>query len=249
MQNHLLQMFCLTAMERPATADLTAIQAEKLKLLKATEAIDLKEMVVGQYVASNIPEVPESFKSYTDDETVAKDSKAATFAAAILRVNNKRWKGVPFYLKCGKAIEEHKSEIRIQFKEVSPLFGPAVRNELVIRVQPNEAVYLKVIVKQPGMTLEAVQTDLDLTYQRRFQDLSMPEAYVRLLVDVVRGKQLHFVHGDELREAWRIFTPALHELDAGTIDPIKYPFGSRGPPEADQLLQKIGYQFTEYDWQ
>jgi len=248
MQNHLLQLLCLVAMERPATCDLTAIQAEKLKLLQAIQTLTLKDVVVGQYVASNKPNVPESFKSYTDDETVAEDSHAATFASAIFRIANERWDGVPFFLKCGKALEERKTEIRIQFKEVHPLFGPAVRNELVIRVQPSEAVYLKVLVKQPGMTFETTQTDLDLTYKRRFEGAPMPEAYVRLLLDVVNGKQLHFVHGDELREAWRIFTPVLHELDESKIAPIKYPFGSRGPPESDQLLQDIGYQYTEYDW-
>jgi len=249
MQNHLLQILCLVAMERPPTSDADDIRLEKVKVLKSIHPIELKDLLLGQYVASNDPKNPESSSGYLDDPTVPKGSKTATFAQGVFFVRNERWDGVPFVLKCGKALNDRKAEIRIQFKDVpGPIFGDLVRNELVIRVQPQEAVYLKLLVKQPGMSLRAEQTDLDLSYNSRYKDVVMPDAYERLILDVTRGSQLHFVRSDELAEAWRIFTPALHQLDKGVVTPIPYPFGSRGPAEADQMVEKLGYKYTEYNW-
>ena len=116
------------------------------------------DVVLGQYVASNIEGNEESFVGYKDDEGVPKDSKTPTFATAVFYINNERWDGVPFIIKCGKALNEKKAEVRIQFKDQpADIFKQTVRNELVIRVQPDEAVYLKMNVKSPGMSFEMEQ--------------------------------------------------------------------------------------------
>lgn len=186
-------------------------------------------MVLGQYTAGHLDGVEESKYGYKDDKDVPNTSKTPTFATAVFRINNDRWEGVPFIIKCGKALNEKKTEVcgdarvgvmhrqkkcvhtctcasypapfsspknqvRIQFRPIAgQLFSQAVQNELVIRVQPDEAVYMKITVKKPGMTFDIEQTDLDLTYQHRFNNLKLPEAYERLILDVVRGEMLHFV--------------------------------------------------------
>ena len=130
-----------------------------------------------------------------------------TYAAAVLRPDNERWKGVPFILRAGKAMDERKVEIRIQY-----LDGEAVRNELVIREQPGEA-----------------------------------GAYERLIMECFEGSQKHFVRADELAEAWRIFTPLLHQIESERPAPIPYIYGSRGPKEADELLAKNNYKWKKDD--
>jgi len=191
----------------------------------------------------------EKKESYLDDKTVPKGSITPTFATAVLRVNNSRWRGVPFVLKCGKALNERKAEIRIQFlTSPSPLYKNSPPNELVIRVQPNEAVYLKLSAKQPGLSDEIKQMELDLTYKERFET-QLPEAYERLIYDVIRGDHNLFVRDDELTAAWKIFTPILNEIETKKIQPVIYPFGSRGPAASDQMVKEKGFvRNDEYVW-
>jgi len=250
MQNHITQVLCLTAMEKPATKDADDIRNEKLKVLKCIKPLTMDDIVLGQYIGNEELEGDKKF-AYTDDKTVPDGSNTPTFACAVVNICNERWDGVPFILKCGKALDQKKGEIRVQFKEVpGDIFsGQTVRNELVIRVQPDEAVYCKMMTKKPGMFIEPIQTELDLTYLARYKDVHMPDAYDRLLLDVFFGSQLNFVRSDELAEAWRIFTPILHESENKNIPPYKYKFGSRGPPEADQLAEKHGFQYNNtYEW-
>eukprot|EP00043_Microstomoeca_roanoka_P013759 m.135265 g.135265 ORF g.135265 m.135265 type:complete len:510 (-) comp15844_c1_seq1:197-1726(-) len=250
MQNHLLQILTLVAMEKPITSSADDIRDEKVKVLKAIRTLRREDVVLGQYVASHIPGNKESELGYRDDEGVPKDSKTPTFACAVFYIRNERWDGVPFVIKCGKALNEKKAEVRIQFRDQpADIFENTIRNELVIRVQPDEAVYLKMNVKTPGMSFEMEQTDLDLSYKDRYQGVRLPDAYERLVLDVIHGSALHFVRTDELEEAWRIFTPLLHDIDDGKIDPIPYKFGSRGPEESDTLIEKLGYKYTQYTWQ
>ena len=152
---------------------------------------------------------------YLDDPTVPKGSVTPTYAAAVLRLNNERWDGVPFILRCGKALNERKAEVRIQYRDVpGDIFhGEAIRNELVLRVQPGEAIYAKVMTKTPGMSFKLEETELDLTYNTRYKNARLPDAYERLILDVFVGSQMHFVRTDELAEAWRIFTPLLHRIE------------------------------------
>ena len=121
-----------------------------------------------------------------------KGSVTPTFAATVLRINNERWNGVPFILRAGKALNERKAEIRIQYRDVpGDIFGGVpVRNELVFRVQPGEAIYAKVMIKQPGMSFGMEETELDLSYSTRYQDARLPDAYERLILDVFVGSQV-----------------------------------------------------------
>lgn len=122
-------------------------------------------------------------------------------------------------------------------------------NELVMRLQPDEAVYMKVNVKEPGLRTSPVTSELDLTYKSSFPDAFNVDAYTRLILDVLRGSQAAFVRDDELRAAWKIFTPVLHRIENEKIGPIKYDYGSRGPKESDELLSKAGFKYHgDYEW-
>ncbi|RAL46917.1 unnamed protein product [Cuscuta campestris] len=239
-QNHLLQVFCLVAMEKPISLKPEHIRDEKVKVLQSVNPIKDEEVVLGQY------------EGYRDDPTVPKNSNTPTFATMVLRVHNERWEGVPFILKAGKALNSRKAEIRIQFKEVpGDIFRcqKQGRNEFVIRLQPSEAMYMKLTVKQPGLEMSTVQSELDLSYRQRYQGVTIPEAYERLILDTIKGDQQHFVRRDELKVAWEIFTPILHRIDKGELKPRAYKSGSRGPAEADDLLKRVGYAQTHgYIW-
>ncbi|RWS24016.1 glucose-6-phosphate dehydrogenase-like protein [Leptotrombidium deliense] len=250
-QNHLLQVACLVAMERPVTTSAEDIRNEKVRVLRSAAEIKIEDVVVGQYVGNEKGD-DVSKVGYREDATVPKDSLTATFASVVLKINNERWEGVPFILKCGKAMNEHKSEVRIQYRNpAGDIFdGKSVRNELVIRVQPNEAIYLKLMMKSPGMTFDVHETELDLNYNDRYKDVVLPDAYKRLILDVLTGSQTHFVRSDELKEAWRIFTPVLHHLETEKVVPIEYTFGARGLKEADELSRRHNFVYTgKYQWQ
>ncbi|ORX89645.1 glucose-6-phosphate 1-dehydrogenase [Basidiobolus meristosporus CBS 931.73] len=247
MQNHLLQILSLVAMESPASLDAEDIRTAKVDVLKCIEPITRDNIMIGQYVRSADGSKP----GYLDDDTVPSGSNTPTYAVASIFVDNARWKGVPFILKCGKALNEQKAEIRIQFRDVENcIFPNHSRNELVIRVQPNESVYMKIMNKKPGLSMDTVISELDLSYRRRFSDARIPEAYESLILDALQGDHSNFVRDDELNEAWRIFTPILHEIEREGIEPLKYVYGSRGPEEADQFIESHGFQRDrqEYIW-
>jgi len=233
-------------MERPVSLSAEDIRNEKVRVLKSILHLRLEEMVLGQYVADESGK----HKAYTDDPTVPSGSNCATYAVAIVRIENERWAGVPFILKCGKALNERKAEIRIQFRDVpGQLFANSARNELVIRIQPNESTYLKLHVKPPGLSMGVEQAELDLHYPTRYAGVRMPDAYERLIYDVLKGDHSQFVRADELDEAWKIFTPVLQEIEEKKIVPFKYPYGSRGPAQADELIANNGFKYYHgYKW-
>ncbi|KAI3933469.1 hypothetical protein MKX01_022048 [Papaver californicum] len=232
-QNHLIQVLCLVAMEKPVSLTPEHIRDEKVKVLQSVVPIKDEEVVLGQY------------EGYKDDATVPNDSNAPTFATVVLRIHNERWEGVPFVLKAGKALNSRKAEIRVQFKEVPGDIFKCVkqgRNEFVIRLQPSEAMYMKFTVKQPGLEMSTIQSELDLSYQQLYQGVKIPEAYERSLGDIHPNAMYH-------QEAWEIFTLMLHRIDDGKLKPVLYKQGSRGPVEADELLAKAGYMQTHgYKW-
>ncbi|KAF8370644.1 gspd-1 [Pristionchus pacificus] len=250
MQNHLMQILTLVAMEKPASLNAEDIRDEKVKVLKAIEEIKLDDVVVGQYIGDMESKDESRRFGYKDDKEVPSDSKTPTYAMAVLHIKNERWEGVPFILRCGKALNEKKAEVRVQYKSVNGDIYPSgdlKRTELVMRVQPNEAVYLKMMTKKPGMGFGVEETELDLSYSSRYKDTRLPDAYERLFLEVFMGSQINFVRTDELDHAWRIFTPLLEKLEK--VSPTKYKFGSRGPPEADDLMRKNGFVFTgTYKW-
>lgn len=251
MQNHLLQILSLIAMEPPVSKSGEDIRNEKVKVLRSIPEIKMEDIVLGQYVGKE-GGVGQEGLGYLQDPTVPKDSTTPTFACAVMRIKNERWDGVPFILKSGKALNERKAEVRIQFKDVpGDIFdNSCARNELVIRVQPDEAVYMKISTKKPGMNFSPEETELDLTYKNRYDGIYMPDAYERLILDVFLGSQIHFVRSDELAEAWRIFTPILHKIESEKIKPVPYTYGSRSLPEADELVAKAGqFNYSKtYTW-
>jgi len=244
-QNHLLQVLTLLAMEPPTKADGPesgeSIRNAKVQVLNSIPPITMDECFLGQY------------EGYTDDETIKnKNSNTPTFVAIRCFVHTPRWSGVPFIFKAGKALNERKAEMRIQFKDAPAaefMFGgKCPRNELVMRMQPNEAIYFKTNVKSPGFSAAPIQSELEVNYNTRFfsdsagKSDSNPDAYTRLILDVLRGRSAAFVREDELRRSWEIFTPLLHKIEKENIIPVKYKRGSRGPPEADVFIEeKSGY--------
>lgn len=254
LQNHLTQVLSLVAMEAPVSLASEDVRDEKVKVLRCVAPIELSDVVLGQYGAN----AAGTKVGYLDDATVPRDSVTPTFAVARLHINNARWHGVPFILKAGKALNERKAEIRIQFKSSksglfnagegpigvgqTPGFAANMHpNELVIRIQPDEAIYVKLMSRLPGLEFSPVETDLALAYSSRFANRASPEAYSRLIYDVIRGEQSQFVRADELVAAWSIFTPLLRRIETERIQPFQYPYGSRGPPQGDMLIQKAGY--------
>ncbi|EGD72283.1 glucose-6-phosphate 1-dehydrogenase [Salpingoeca rosetta] len=241
-QNHLLQLASLVAMEAPLTPKADDIRKEKLKCLRCFEQVTSDNVVIGQYTASA------DHCGYREEEGVGAASNTPTFAVARLNIRNDRWDGVPFLLKCGKGLNENKAEVRIQFKEnAGEIFNGTHRNELVLRVQPKEQVQLKMDVKQPGMSFDTAQTHLDLSYPERLQLAAAPTAYERLLIDVIQGNTTNFLTAAELEEAWRIFAPVHADIDARKIQPEAYTYGSRGPESADAFIKDAGYQYEQYD--
>ncbi|GJN92921.1 hypothetical protein Rhopal_005964-T1 [Rhodotorula paludigena] len=246
MQNHLLQVLSILTMERPVSFSAEDIRDEKVKVLRYIPEIKPEDVLLGQYTAEG------DKPGYLDDDTVPKGSICPTFAACVVHINSPRWEGVPFMLRAGKALNEQKTEIRIQYKDVTQgVFKEITRNELVIRVQPGEAVYLKMNSKAPGLAMRTVPTEMDLTYKRRFSDLKIPEAYEALILDAFKGDHSNFVRDDELDIAWKIFTPLLHHIDEKKPKPEGYAYGSRGPAKLDEFTsKKLGYARSEapYSW-
>jgi len=254
-QNHLLQVMSLVAMEPPisVSGDNSAqyIRDEKVKVLNSIDPVKLEECVLGQYLADPNGSEP----GYTEDPTVPDDSVTPTFASMVLWIKNPRWDGVPFIIKAGKAMNERKAEIRIQFKP--PPAGDKMfagqemqQNELVMKLQPTEEVYMKTNVKSPGLLTTPVTSQLNLSYKTSFANTEMFDAYTRLILEVIRGKQATFVRDDELKASWDIFTPLLHQIEKEKIKPIPYEYGSRGPPESDTFIEKLGYKYHKgnYHW-
>jgi len=238
-QNHLMQLLTLLAMESPTKADGPgsgeSIRDAKVQVLKAILPVTMDDCLLGQY------------EGYTDDPTIAnKDSNTPTYAAICCYVNTPRWAGVPFILKAGKALHERKAEMRVQFKNAPAaefLFGKeCARNELVMRMQPDEAIYFKTNVKSPGFSSDPIQSELEVNYNTRYSEESNPDAYTRLILDVLRGRSAAFVREDELRKSWEIFTPLLQQIDNENKKPFTYKCDSRGPHEADAFIKnKSGY--------
>mmetsp|Transcript_11402 Transcript_11402/g.18907 ORF Transcript_11402/g.18907 Transcript_11402/m.18907 type:complete len:1073 (-) Transcript_11402:81-3299(-) len=247
LQNHLLQVLTLLTMETPSILEGPgagkAIRDAKVAVLNAIPPIELDDCILGQY------------EGYADDPTIEnKDTNCPTFALIKLKINTPRWHGVPIFLKAGKALDEKKAEMRIQFKDApaaSFLFAgqDCPRNELVMRLQPNEAVYLKTNVKSPGFAARPIQSELEVNYDTRFfshQSESNPDAYTRLIFDVLRGRHAAFVRDDELRRAWEIFTPLLKRIENENVRPITYTQGGRGPDEADEYVSNYYKRNEDY---
>ncbi|XP_037050066.1 glucose-6-phosphate 1-dehydrogenase-like [Bradysia coprophila] len=251
-QNHLLQVLTIIAMEKPRTTNADDIRNEKVKLLKAIPAIKLEDAILGQYVGNPNGTTDDERTGYLEDKTLKdQNSITSTYGLMSLNVENDRWRGVPFFLRCGKAINDHRAEIRIQFKKVADdiFHGQSKMNELVIRLYPDEAIRFHVNLKQPGFNDTLHPTQLNLVYNDKFPGAQIPESYERLIGEVLDGSQVNFVRSDELSEAWRIFTPLLHQIEKQHQKPYSYVFGSRGPSEADHFFVSHGFESDpDFTW-
>ncbi len=232
-QNHLMQILTLFAMEIPIAFRAEAIRFEKVKVLHSLQALKLDKVVLGQYTAGAIAGQP--VIGYLEEEGIAPGSVTPTFVAMEVRIDNWRWQGVPFYLRTGKRLPKRVSQIAVRFRDVPVSLFRSMGAELdtpdvlLITLQPDEGFSLHFDVKVPGPGLHLKRIPLSFKYKDAFTD--MPEAYETLLLDVLLGDQTLFVHAEEVEESWRF----LAELLANPQPIHGYAAGTVGPREADQV--------------
>lgn len=250
-QNHLLQLLCIVAMEPPTSIAPDAVRDEKLKVLRALKRFTpeaVRENIVrGQYRAgvANGQKVP----GYLDEEDVAPDSRTETFVAIKAEIETWRWAGVPFHLRTGKRLAERVAEIMVRFKPLPHSIFPNVKgspfpNSLVIRLQPDEGLFLNVMAKKPGDGMRLRPVTLGLDFDEVFRTRRM-EAYERLLTDVLRGELTLFTRADELEAAWEWVQPILDTWAGSEDAPKHYPAGTWGPAAATTLIGRDGLQWRE----
>lgn len=246
LQNHLLQLLCLIAMEAPMRFDAEAVRNEKVKVLQAlkliTSASVQEKTVRGQYTAGTVN--GESVAAYYFEKNVSNDSDTETFVALEAEIDNWRWAGVPFYLRTGKRLAQKTSEIVIQFKPVPHyLFNNNAVNRLIIRLQPEERITLELMAKIPGkgMNLQPVALDIDLA--NAFKTTRRWDAYERLLLDVIEADSTLFMRRDEVEAAWQWVDGILRAWKANAKQPKAYAAGSDGPEDARQMLAHQGRQW------
>lgn len=254
LQNHLLQLLCLVAMEPPARFEPTAVRNEKIKVLRSLRPIDrgnvATESVIGQYTAgaSEGRVVP----GYAEE--LGRASRTETFVALRAHVDNWRWSGVPFYLRTGKRLPARSTEIYIQFRKVpySIFGGPADTdmrpNGLLIKLQPEERIELDLMSKTPGLDragLRLSQVALDLDFHEEFLNARKRIAYERLYLDAIEGNGTLFVRRDETEAAWQ-WVDAIADgwRDAGML-PKPYPAGTWGPSASVSLVDRLGHAWRE----
>jgi glucose-6-phosphate 1-dehydrogenase len=246
LQNHLLQLVSLVAMEPPATFQADALRDEKVKVLRAmgTRPADPATQVIrGQYgpgwvAATQVP-------GYRQEADVDPESETETFVAARLTIDDWRWSGVPFYVRTGKRLPKRSTEIAIQYREVPHhLFrdtgAEPDANLLAIRIQPDEGIMLRFGAKVPGLGLDVRSVTMDFTYGSAF-NVDSPDAYETLILDALQGDASLFTRADEVEEAWSIVDPIIDSWASGEPPELpNYAAGTWGPPEADALIGRDG---------
>lgn len=238
LQNHLMQLFSLAAMEPLSTWDGEVLRDHKVEVLRAVKVIDQRNLgahaVRGQYRAGKLGR--KSMPGYRSEPGVARGSNTETFAALRLEIDNWRWQGVPFYLRSGKRLAAETSEIAVQFRRVpGPLPGlvqAADSNWLVLRIKPEQRMDLQLTAKRPGLQLEGHSVTLTAPYENAGE--SGFSAYEQLLIDALVGARAHFLRFDEVEWAWRIVDPVLRAWQQGSPD--FYPAGGEGPATQARLM-------------
>jgi len=249
--NHLLQILCLVAMEAPISLDADEVRNKKVDVLHAVRTILPERVhqhaVSGQYGPGWIE--GKHVKGYRSEPRVAGDSSTETFAALRLFIDNWRWQGVPFYMRTGKRLSAKISEISIQFRAVShQTFPPAALrdwhpNRLILSIQPEEGVFLRFQSKYPGQAMRLSPVMMQFYYRETF-DVSPPDAYETLLLDVMIGDVTLFMRGDQAEAAWSVISPVLQVWNMSRpTDFPNYQAGTWGPEEADNLIAQDGYNW------
>ena len=244
-QNHLMQLLCLIAMEPPYHFDPDAVRDEKLKVIRALKPVPPEDIVRGQYGAGG------GDKGYVE-HSENPGSKTESYIALKVHVSNWRWQGVPFYLRTGKRLRARASEIAITFKQPPhAIFDDAKgwhENVLVIRLQPDEGMNLMVMIKEPGPGgMRLMQVPLDMSFADALAEVAedVPDAYERLIMDVIRGNQTLFMRGDEVEAAWAWTDPIIEGWEARGDRPQTYDPGSSGPEDALMLMHRDGRRWRE----
>jgi len=232
-QNHLMQLLTLTAMEPPIALDAKVLRDEKVKVLQAVRPLSLANAIWGQY------------QGYRDEPGVARDSRTPTYVALRLFVDNWRWQGVPFYLRTGKRLDRKATEITLQFKKVPhPLFPETAHltpNWLSLSIQPDEGIHLRFQTKVPGAGMRSAPVDMEFHYRDHFGKQVLPDAYERLLLDAVNGDASLFARSDEIERAWALVDPVLDKWEHQELrPPATYEPGSWGPTEANDFIGRDG---------
>jgi glucose-6-phosphate 1-dehydrogenase len=251
LQNHLLQLLCIVAMEPPTSIAPDAVRDAKLQVLRSlkrfTPTTLSQNIVRGQYRAGYVDGKP--VPGYRDEPDGPEHSRTETFVAVKAEIDTWRWAGVPFYLRTGKRMADRLAEIVVRFKPIphsifnqpTSSFQP---NSLVIRLQPDEGLSLNLMAKTPGDSMRLKQAELELDFREQFKAPRM-EAYERLLLDVLRGQLTLFMRGDELEAAWEWVEPILDHWEQDDTAPVPYTSGTWGPAASSALIGRDGLQWRE----
>jgi len=253
-QNHLLQLLCLIAMDPPADLSADSIRDEKVKVLKALKQItpDIMDSYVvrGQYTAGTSDGKP--VPGYLEEEGANKGSDTETFVALKAEIENWRWSGVPFYIRTGKRLPEKLSQIIIHFKPAPHyIFDPdqkhLANNKLIIRLQPDEGMALKILTKDQGLDkgMRLRQGPLELTFSETFETERIPDAYERLLWEIMKGNQYLFVRRDEVEYAWRWVDQVIRNWKDSGEPPKRYAAGTWGPVASIAMITRDGRSWYE----
>ncbi|ETX30769.1 glucose-6-phosphate dehydrogenase [Roseivivax isoporae] len=244
-QNHLMQLLCLIAMEPPARFEPDSVRDEKLKVIRALDPVEPHHVVRGQYAAD---ENQPGYRAHVEDPR----STTESFVALKAHISNWRWAGTPFYLRTGKMLRARTSEIAVVFKDAPhSIFGAEAgrhRNMLAIRLQPNEGMTLDVTIKEPGpggMRLVDVPLDMSFADALGPDGADMPDAYERLIMDVIRGNQTLFMRGDEVEAAWAWTDPIIESWARRGDVPKPYDPGGSGPDDALMLMHRDGRRWRD----
>jgi glucose-6-phosphate 1-dehydrogenase len=238
-QNHMLQMLAVTAMDQPVAFDATSIRDMRVKAMQTIELIGPED--VGKNVVRG------QYEGYTGESHVDAASQTETYVALKVMLASERWKGVPFYLRTGKKLGKKVSEISLHYKKPIVCTGDlclfpepkVLRNVLAVRIEPNEGIVLRVMVKQPGLgMLDLTASMMHFTYREAFGNKENPDAYERLLLDSIRGDQTLFARTDEIETSWKLVTPLLDGCKNTQTPVYIYKHGAIGPREADALIEK-----------
>lgn len=232
-QNHMLEMLALIAMDQPRAFDAESIRDKRAEVLKA---ISFEHAVRGQY------------EGYTKEINVYPASTTETYVAAKLLLDTPRWKGVPFYLRTGKFLPKKMTQISIHYKKPIVCYGEVclfpepdvMRNVLAFTIDPHEKIVLRLMAKKPGYTMKLAPVNMTFSYSQSFQSISQPSAYERLLLDSIRGDQTLFARTDGIEASWSVITKILDHWRINISVLYPYPSGSWGPREADELIEKDG---------
>jgi len=249
-QNHVLQILTLVAMEPPASLDADAIRDEKVKVLRSVRLSMPHDIVRAQYGPGLIGEG--EVVGYADEDGVAAGSRTDTFTGMRLYVDNWRWAGVPFYVRAGKRMAERLTQVVVELKPVPDVLfsrlacSEVAPNRITIRIQPDEGVEIVMGAKEPGAGIHVAPVRLRFTYEGEFGK-AIPDAYERLLLNALAGDASLFARHDEVTAAWTILTPAIENWEDGAEAPRTYPSGSWGPREADALPQDDGRRWWNPD--